>query len=101
MKIENKGALVEAFAEKTAEIQRLNDQLGKAESDLEKLHEAIVIDEDLLQTIQEGGIHTLNDHLVAWDEDSEQLVIYKCIAAWSEKTELNADQIKLIGDLNE
>ncbi|WP_375180676.1 hypothetical protein, partial [Enterococcus rotai] len=64
MKIENKGALVEAFAVKKAEIQKLNDQLGKAEFDLEKLHKAIVIDESLLGKIQEGGIHTIQNDLV-------------------------------------
>ena len=101
MKIENKGALVEAFAAKVAEIQRLNNQLGQAERDLEKLHEAIVIDESLLGKIQEGGIHTIQNDLVVWSEEQEELIILKAIHSWDEKTELNADQVNLIGDINE
>ncbi len=101
MKIENKGALVESFAVKKAEIQKLNDQLGKAEFDLEKLHEAIVIDESLLGKIQEGGIHTIQNDLVVWSEEQEELIILKAIHSWDEKTELNADQVNLIGGLNE
>lgn len=100
MKI-NKGALVEAFAAKKAEIQKLNDQLGKAEFDLEKLHEAIVIDESLLGKIQESGIHTVQNDLVVWSEEQEELIILKAIHSWDEKTELNAGQVNLIGDLNE
>ncbi|MCP4587592.1 hypothetical protein [Pseudoalteromonas sp.] len=101
MKIENKGALVEAFAVKSAEIQRLNDELGKAEADLESINQAIVVDEDLLGIIQEGGIHTVNDALVYWNDHNEQLEIAKVIHSWSEKTELNAEQLQLIGGLNE
>jgi len=101
MKIENKGALVEAFAAKSAEIQRLNNQLGQAEHDLEKLHEAIVIDETLLGKIQEGGIHTVQNDLVAWSEEQEELIILKAIHSWDEKAGLNAEQSKLIGGLNE
>ncbi|AUR95723.1 coil containing protein [Vibrio phage 1.211.B._10N.222.52.F11] len=101
MKIENKGALVEAFAAKKAEVQRLNNQLGQAESDLEKLHDAIVVDESLLGKIQEGGIHTIQNDLVVWAEEFEELIILKAIHSWDEKTELNSDQVNLIGGLNE
>lgn len=101
MKIENKGALVEAFAVKFAEIQRLNYELGKAKSDLEVINQAIVVDEDLLGIIQEGGIHTVSDALVYWDDHSEQLEIAKVIHSWSEKTELSDEQLQLIGGLNE
>ncbi|QZI87787.1 hypothetical protein PODOV050v2_p0025 [Vibrio phage 66E30.1] len=101
MKIENKGALVEAFAVKFAEIQRLNYELGKAKSDLEVINQAIVVDKDLLGIIQEGGIHTVNDALVYWNDHNEQLEIAKVIHSWSEKTELNAEQLQLIGGLNE
>lgn len=101
MKIENKGALVEAFAVKSAEIQRLNDELGKAEADLEAINQAIVVDEDLLGIIQEGGIHTVSDALVYWNDHNEQLEIAKVIHSWSEKTDLNAEQLQLIGGLDE
>lgn len=101
MKIENKGDLVEAFAAKKSEIQRLNNQLGQAESDLEKLHEAIVIDKLLLGKIQEGGIHTVQNDLVVWSEEKEKLIILKSIHSWAEKTEINADQVNLIGGINE
>lgn len=100
MKIENKGSLVEAFAVKSAEIQRLNDELCKAEADLEAINQAIVVDEDLLGIIQEGGIHTACNGLVAWYEETEELIILKATYAWEHKIELNADQVNLIGDLN-
>ena len=101
MKIENKGALVEAFAAKSAEIQRLNDQLGKAEAVLKAISQAILVDESLLGIIQDGGIHTVNDALVYWNDHNEQLEIAKVIHSWSEKTELNADQLQLIGGIDE
>jgi len=101
MQIENKGALVEAFAAKSAEVQRCKYVLEKAQADLKAIHQAIVVDEDLLGIIQDGGIHTVSNALVRWNGEYEELEVAKVIHSWSVNTKLSADQVQLIGGIDE
>lgn len=101
MKIKTKGELLEAYVEKKRQIDVLEVEVLKAKQQLQMLNDAICIDEDLMAQIQEGGAHTVQNKLVAWDDTFEQLEVRKVFHSWDEKSPLNADQIKYVGGEHE
>ena len=96
MDIKNKGDLIQAFVNKSEEVQRLNDQLGAADSQLSDLYEAIATDENLMELVHAGGITTAGGELIIFNNSSEELVICKSVSSYTIKDELNAEQLGIV-----